>query len=268
MFILFLARLKRNGRYRKDLLDSEKMLKSIRQKVTPADLQEWIGQALQHPFWEVRTNAVKIIGLTRMDFFCEKLSTLLLTKRELGFIRRNAATSLGQIGVPSERVLDALIAALSDPYWEVRGQAAIALSKLGKPDPQIEQMLLKMLFRKPLEQIRNYPILFPGRIFREKNFEVRATLISALGTFLSDPNNIRALEILMQDDSWKVRSTAIQAYRISANRLGVAQETIISRLKSVDMTCADFAPAFPIRRVVNENIEIAMSEPFDNNGGR
>ena len=89
---------------------------------------------LAHPNWRMRNEGIKLLGLTRHR---DKLNLVLyvLTDRtpapklhrmlggdfrQVGFVRRNAVNALAFLGVDIPDVRSAIVAALEDPYYEVR----------------------------------------------------------------------------------------------------------------------------------------------------
>jgi HEAT repeat protein len=67
-------------------------------------------------------------------------------------VRRAAATALGQLGSADPRVLDALLASLSDSSRLVRRAAATALGQLGSADPRVLDALLASLSDSDVRQ--------------------------------------------------------------------------------------------------------------------
>ncbi len=266
MFNAFIQRLKENDKTHQLFIDSETIIKRLKSGQSNEEFESWILTALTHHRWEIRNNAIKIAGLGKYKNIASEICHRMLSPLEIGFVRRNAAITLAQINHYDEAIINALQQALYDRYWEVRTQAAITLSKLARPDSGLEQKILSMIFRKPIESIPAYPIFFPKRIFRERNFEVRAALILALGACLTDKKTLHGIELLLQDDLWKVRDAAIQAYLSASVRLGEELAVILSHLKDIDLTCPDFVPSFPIRTTYNRTIERYRNQLTGNNG--
>ncbi len=112
----------------------------LREIGDPDDLNYYRYRAaalLTHPAWQDRNLGVKLVGLTH---YRDKLPALLhmmvdrtpvgwLKRRlggdfvQVGFIRRNIAQALRVINVINSEVEQHLLAAMEDPYYEVRAQA-------------------------------------------------------------------------------------------------------------------------------------------------
>lgn len=263
MSIFFL--LNRKKQYHRDLIKAEKLLISIRRGDSVPDLEAKIRSYLNHPHWEVRNVAVKMAGDSRLCLFIDPLTSLLTDRSQKGFIRRNAATALRMLSADRSLIIPSLIAALTDPYWEVRTQAAEALAEIADPDATIEQLVIQRIFRISPEIIHSLPYFFPGRVFRERNFEVRAALTKALGTVAIHQRSIHVLEILLGDNFWQVRESAITSLFRCANRLDVTLPDLRKLLKDLDLTCPDFRPNFPIRETWNrlKNKDVDSSDRND-----
>jgi UDP-N-acetylglucosamine--N-acetylmuramyl-(pentapeptide) pyrophosphoryl-undecaprenol N-acetylglucosamine transferase len=262
--------MKRKNHFQSELKQAEKLLDQVRKDRIPEDLLEWTQEAIEHSEWEIRNIAIKIAGLAHFQGLAHRICDEMLSSGNVGFIRRNAAFALGKLESEEEFIVEALIKALKDPYYEVRVQAANSLAEIGYPDEKIEELLLGMIFKKPPEKIRSYPIWFPGRIIREKNFEVRMAMTCALGTAATGDKSIHALELLLYDGFWQVREAAMKSLISAATRLGLQSKRIFSILKEMDLTSPEFRPVFPIRQTWNEMVNNSrqISERLDGEGDR
>lgn len=104
------------------------------------------GAALVGSTWQERNAGVKLAGELAEPTLVPVLLHLLDQPRRFGlrslfgeshpqngFVRRNTATALGQIGVADPGVIQVLRGLLDDPYWEVRVEALGALRLLLEP---------------------------------------------------------------------------------------------------------------------------------------
>jgi hypothetical protein len=91
----------------------------------------------------VRANALK--QLKDNPRLIEALGTLLKDTRKYVFLRQNAATALGLTEDP--RAVEPLIAALRDPWEDVRNAAATALERI--KDPRTTELLQTAALREP-----------------------------------------------------------------------------------------------------------------------
>lgn len=246
MFLLNI--LKKNLKDRQQLIDAEKRLREARKGHWPDDTEQWIRANLEHSNWQISNIAIKLIGLRKLSGFSKKLAAFVTDSCKVGFIRRNSARTLYSFDTVDRTVLDAFIAGLNDEYWEVRTESAHGLMIHGQPDSKLTELLIKKIYRKPVSEISSYPIFRPGRIFLEKNFEVRAAMFGALGTVMSDKQYLHALEIALEEDIWKVREAALKAFLKASCRFGICDSEIQKKLNHLDLTCTEFIPTFPIRK--------------------
>lgn len=107
---------------------------------------EW----LEHPGWKTRNSAVKLTGLLKLTEFKDKIRSMLMDRTpaplidrilggdfvQVGFIRRNAAAALREIGAEDAETAEALRIGFTDPYWEVRTESLKTYSRLfSKQEP-------------------------------------------------------------------------------------------------------------------------------------
>jgi hypothetical protein len=81
--------------------------------------------------WEIRNVGVKLIGLFKDTSKVDYLKDLLMSKKENGFIKRNALYSLVQLNAWNPELKALLSHLLEDPYYEVRVAAILYLAKCG-----------------------------------------------------------------------------------------------------------------------------------------
>ncbi len=81
--------------------------------------------------WEIRNVGVKLIGLFKDTGKVDYLKDLLISKKENGFIKRNALYSLLQLNAWNPELKALLSHLLEDPYYEVRVAAILYLAKCG-----------------------------------------------------------------------------------------------------------------------------------------
>lgn len=250
MFII--SFLKKNLDLRGQRNAAANILTAVRKKQYTNDPEIWIKKHLNHSDWQIKNIAVKLVGECHLEQYAETVADCLDVGKNVGFIRRNAITSLRQLGLVNPTVKQAVIAALDDPYWEVRTEAGLWISELSEPCDVLTDQLIDRIYSRPLTDISAYPIFWPKRIYREKNFEVRAALILALGATLTSKNQLKAVTLPLHEELWKIRDSALRAYINAAARLGLAQNKIAEQLSGFDLTCTEFIPNFPIRTRFNE----------------
>ena len=79
--------------------------------------------------WEIRNVGIKLIGLFKDTGKTNFLVELLRSRKENGFVRRNAVTALKQLNVWNPEIKKLLIHMLDDPYYEVRAAAMQFLAR-------------------------------------------------------------------------------------------------------------------------------------------
>lgn len=157
-----------------------------------------IRQFLQSDSWEVRNAAVKTIGRIHCEPLYGVLVEKLCDRNEAGILRRNCAEMVYNLRLAS--AADALRAALHDGYWEVRAEAARALSAIVEPSPELETELRVMLIKNG-------------------NFEARAAAAQALGKLGMTRETFDALAKVSNNDIWLLRYQTTTALVEMAARL-------------------------------------------------
>jgi HEAT repeat protein len=193
-------------RYRAELAAAIKMQTSCSQ-LTDND-EARVRAFLQSDSWEVRNCAVKIIAKTNYTPLLPALEEMLLDRSEAGIVRRNCAEMLGCYGHRSAALTQSLTAALADPYWEVRAEAARALARLCDEDGTVEHALLK-------------------RLAREKDMEAQAAFVEALGAVAVMQETFDRLAERAVEGPWLVRhQSAVAVAEMAARRPEFAQQAI------------------------------------------
>ena len=194
--------------------------------------------------WPDRNLGVKLIGLTR---YREKIPTLLkmLSDRtpvskikklfggdfeQVGFIRRNIVQALQVMNHFDSDVEEHLLAALEDPYFEVRAQACRSAAHFG-------------LFAAGKKLWMN------GIVERLEDdcFEVVIEAARALGEIGTDWEAAEALFSMNESHYWQVRNAALYGLKRMIERGVVnASEELLSKTSSFILTSTDFRPRFEI----------------------
>jgi HEAT repeats len=227
------------------------ILTSLRSGTVPDGLEEWVSKTLEDPVWSSRNIAVKAIRLAQLEQFAPNLCKMVSDPGEIGFIRRNASRALGQMGRTYSETLITLDNALRDSYWEVRATAARSIARISPPDKDREHTIVSLLFKTIPAQGDVLPIWRPGRVYREKNFEVREAMTQALGAVSVTSTAIWALRLLLQDDNWKIRNAGLQTIAVLYDARPLLRNELEQSLKDTDLSSTDFNPLFPIRKTWN-----------------
>ncbi len=214
----------------------------------PADLAYYRHRAaglLSRKGWQDRNLGVKLIGLTK---YREKIPTLLkmLSDRtpvskikrifggdfvQVGFIRRNIVQALQVIDHFDSDVEKHLLAALEDPYFEVRAQACRSAAHFG---PFVAGK--KLWINGIVERLE------------DDCFEVVVEAARALGEIGTDWEAAEALFSMNESHHWQVRNAALCGLKRMIERGVVkASDELLSKTSSFILTSTDFRPHFEIK---------------------
>lgn len=213
---------------------------------------------LKNEQWPIRNEGVKLAGLLGYRDRLPFLLTLLRDRtpaplfqrllggdyRQVGFIRRNAVTAIGRLGVYDAPVRAALLDLLADPYYEVRSAAARAFADLAPETGEREEEVLSGL----------------NGLLRESSFEIRSAAIRALGR-MGDGAVTEWLRPFYQDPNGKVRQAVIDALAdLVGRKMIVDLDGLREELDEILVTSNHFDPDFPIKRTLNRLIGMIRSQ--------
>jgi UDP-N-acetylglucosamine--N-acetylmuramyl-(pentapeptide) pyrophosphoryl-undecaprenol N-acetylglucosamine transferase len=230
-----LSYLESKWRHREEVLEREKSYLEYR-----------TDQLLSSPRWQDRNTGVKLTGLIGYN---ERLPALLhsITDRtpvawhrrllggdfqEVGFIRRNALQAVWRIQAYDPGVRQALLTALSDPYYEVRSWAARGIERLSSSigeDAELERLLRKNL--------------------KDRWFEVVVYSLRALGRITKDPTILSDLVPLLAHRNWKVQQATVRCLMrlLQADVVRLPREAE-EWMQKIPMKGLDFFPRFPLKQ--------------------
>lgn len=202
-------------------------------------------------YWEIKNIGIKILGKVGGEGDVTVLCNLLGNKKEVGFVRRNSAISLREIGAGSKDVIEALLAAINDSYWETRAEAIRSIGELGEKDKMLESRILERLWGKRFDNSSGVNETYSPR-FKEKNIEVKAAIAECLGKIGKSENSILSLKSLSNDDSWMIREKALAAL---VQVVDVDSEEFKQIISKIDLTCESFVPIFPLKELFNKVVK-------------
>ncbi|MFC1564050.1 HEAT repeat domain-containing protein [candidate division KSB1 bacterium] len=192
--------------------------------------KEYISNLLSSPDWKVRNLGIKIIGELRSKEFIDDIIRFLTDRTpasfidrilggdffQVGFIRRNSAETLSKINDNSEKVLDALVMATEDPYWEVRVAAVRAISTIF-PESGSERAVGSI-----------------GKLFSDKKFEVVSEAVLAIGEISTDPGIMTSFKKLYDHPNSRVKKSIVSAVnRLHRRDIIKDDKVIISELSNI-----------------------------------
>ena len=219
---------------------------------------------LRNERWPIRNEGVKLAGLLGYRDRLPFLLALLRDRtpapffqrllggdyRQVGFIRRNAVTAIGRLGVYDAPVRAVLLDLLADPYYEVRSAAARAFADLAHGPETVDA-----------DGERDAEVLNGLRcLLRESSFEIRSAAIRALGR-MGDGAVAEWLRPFYQDPNGKVRQAVIDALADLVGRKMIADlDGLRDELDDILVTSNHFEPDFPIKRTMNRLIGMIRNQ--------
>ena len=227
-------------------------------------LQYRVDGYLKDGRWPIRNEGVKLAGLLGYRDRLPFLLALLRDRtpapffqrllggdyRQVGFIRRNAVTAIGRLGVYDAPVRAVLLDLLADPYYEVRSAAALAFADLVH-GPE----------RADADGERDAEVLNGlSGLLRESSFEIRSAAIRALGR-MGDGTVTEWLRPFYQDPNGKVRQAVIDALAdLVMRKMIVDLDGLREELDDILVTSNHFEPDFPIKRTLNRLIGMIRNQ--------
>jgi UDP-N-acetylglucosamine--N-acetylmuramyl-(pentapeptide) pyrophosphoryl-undecaprenol N-acetylglucosamine transferase len=217
---------------------------------SPDDRMYFISRAsslLASSEWERRNLGVKLVGLLHARDRLPLLLALLADKRraswpkrllggdyeQVGFIRRNAITAIGRLGVVTPEVEATLISAFADPYFEARAEAVRTASRLA--DRLVSRAAI-------VEGLRG--------LLKDRWLEVAAAAAEALGRIGGADDALPALLAMKDERFWMVRAAALRGLVSLVERgEGGDPRALLEGLNQFVLTSTDFKPEFQIKRL-------------------
>jgi len=215
----------------------------LKSNTAPADrIRERLPALLASRSWEVRNLAVKLIEKLRDPEFYPILTSKLLNGNESGIVLRNTVAAVRHLGLRDEQTEEALGRALHAGYWEVRCEAARALSEMFEPTRERAGLLVQTL--RPCRG-RGGAIRFG-----ERNFEVRSAVAVALGRCSDGSVAQPVLEALAEDQHWMVRHQAAVALVELSRRCPGCAPAAAQTLERIDLLGDGCRSDFPFPQAV------------------
>jgi UDP-N-acetylglucosamine--N-acetylmuramyl-(pentapeptide) pyrophosphoryl-undecaprenol N-acetylglucosamine transferase len=197
--------------------------------------------------WEARNLGVKLLGLLEGKEKLPLVLALLKDRRpapwykrlvggdleQVGFIRRNAMTTIARIGEATPEVEDLLAAALTDPYYEARAEACRTITALD---------------RELSAEGRTRLIAGLVALLQDRWLEVAAAAAEALGHVGGQADARPALLALVEHKFWLVRAAALRGLHALVERGRAGDlDSLEQAARGFALTATDFRPEFTIR---------------------
>jgi UDP-N-acetylglucosamine--N-acetylmuramyl-(pentapeptide) pyrophosphoryl-undecaprenol N-acetylglucosamine transferase len=227
----------------------------------PQDLEYLKNRAsalLIQPSWQERNLGIKLIGLLGAK---EKIPAILALyfdrkpvvwlKRilggdfeQVGFIRRNVITALVRLNELTPEVEKALLAGLTDPYYEVRAEAAHAAAffnpRLSSPENLISGLL---------------------ELLTDPSIDVTVAAAEALGIIGGENDALPALLGMWDSRMWKIRAAVLQGILHLVRRgEGGDLDELQKQIPKFILTSTDFRPQFEIKAIYRHLMELVSRE--------
>jgi len=197
---------------------------------------------LRSKSWQVRNIGVKLIAKLRDPSFYPILIQKVRNCSDTGIVTRNSIASIRRLGLNGPEVEQGLRRALSAHYWEIRCEAAGALSQLFEPSPERTALLVGALKPRPNREA--------PQVFGEQNVEVRAAVAVALGAVDSPRITMPALMLLANDPHWLVRHQAAVALVELSRTHGELIPQVGAALDGIDILSDGCRSEFPFPRTM------------------
>lgn len=209
---------------------------------------------LKSPRWPIRNEGVKLVGLLNYQDRVSFMLSLLQDKtpvswmqrlfggdyKQVGFIRRNAVTTIQQLGLYNKEIRKTLLDLLDDPYYEVRTVATRAFAVLIPQDADTDTEIVTRILD----------------LIQDRSFEVKAEAVLTLGK-IGTASVIDDFRPLYLFPNWKVRTAVISALTDLVRRHLISDLEALQRdLDNILVTCVHFEPTFPIKQTLNNLTEV------------
>ncbi len=221
-------------------------------------LKNRAGALLLHSAWQHRNLGVKLLGLlgakekipVMLSLYFERKPVPWIKKllggdfEQVGFIRRNILTAFVRLDELSPEVEQALLAGITDPYYEVRAQAAHSIAHFGTrlSSPQTLVNGLK-------------------KLLEDSNIDVTIAAAEALGQIGGEQDALPALLGMWDTRLWKVRAAVLRGILHLVKRGTIGNpEMIEDQTAKFILTSTDFRPHFEIKAVYRHLMELIEAE--------
>jgi len=218
--------------------------------LTAEDRAYYVSRAaslLASPAWEARNLGVKLIGLLEARDKLPLVIALLRDRQpapwymrlaggdfeQVGFIRRNALSTVARLGIVTPEVEDVLVVALADSYYEARAEACRAITVLDRHLSDVGRSRL---------------IAGLITLLRDRWIEVSAAAAEALGHVGGEADARPALLALKEHRFWMVRAAGLRGLQALVERGRAGDlDRLEPEVRGFALTATDFRPEFTIR---------------------
>jgi UDP-N-acetylglucosamine--N-acetylmuramyl-(pentapeptide) pyrophosphoryl-undecaprenol N-acetylglucosamine transferase len=208
---------------------------------------------LIHSSWQERNLGVKLLGLLGAEekipallaLFFDRKPVLFIKKifggdfEQVGFIRRNIITALMRLDIVSPEIEKAILAGMTDPYYEVRAESAHAAAHFSSRISSTKPLLSSLL-----------------KLLTDPIIDVELAAAEALGQIGGEHDALPALLGLWDSRSWKLRAAVLQGILSLVRRGEVTNfEILEEQVPRFILTSTDFTPQFDIKYVYRQLME-------------
>ncbi|MCP5106999.1 MAG: murein biosynthesis integral membrane protein MurJ, partial [bacterium] len=183
--------------------------------------------------WEIRNVGVKLVGLFKDKSKADYLLDILRSKKENGFIKRNALTSLKQLNIWNSEIKKLLLKLLSDGYYEVRA-AALEYMTQGSTHADYD----------------SYREILPKRL-KKATIEEKLAILRLIAK-TADKDALHLVERLYLDSNSLVREELLQLlHSFHRRKLLTADETRLE-VQKILITSNNLSPEFRLKAIIKK----------------
>ncbi len=164
---------------------------------------------------------------------------------QVGFVRRNVYVALARLDFVDPGIEEALLAGFSDPYWEVRAEAARTAARFAGRLARNAEVVAAL-----------------GKGLSDRNLDAAAAAAEALGALGGEKEALPALLGLADYRFWKVRAAALRGVLSLVERGEVRdRERLRAALPAFLLTSTDFRPQFEMKLSYRRVLEALARGP-------
>ncbi len=219
--------------------------------IADIDYLRYRGAALLvHNSWLLRNEGIKLLGLTKHEGRLDLLVNVLTDRtpdsrlhrlmggdfQQVGFVRRNAVAALALIGVWNDDVRKAVLAAIDDPYYEVRSWTMKLIRTLRENELDKDAELVEKVKHRT----------------GDKKLEVRSEALHTYGVLGSPVDVLEVTKPLLLDFRPMLRDSILRGWEELLVRFPEDQDAewrllLQAEMDSMLITSITFRPHFPLK---------------------
>ena len=199
--------------------------------------------------WQIRNEGIKLVGLLgyveRLPFVLTVLKDRTPAPlphrlfggdyRQVGFIRRNAVTTIQQLGVYNTEVRHVLLNLMCDRYFETRSAVARAFGAFSDQVGTDEIVVNRI-----------------AELMMDRSFEVAVEAIKTIGV-IGDGAQLPGFRQFYTHPNWQLREAILRAMIALIQRKKLPDPQLLrEEMNQLLITCNHFDPSFPVKRALTD----------------